>query len=291
LNSDIGVKIICERNEIVKGIRRNSKSDKSAEHKAFEISDFDDLVFENRNKEYGAYRLRKSYYLAILTGILAGSLMTTMTVVIPFLIRPDNEKVVSAGKGFVSVRMENLKEPEEIYIPPPAPPPEPVKIQETVKYVPPEIVDSIIPIEKAQISTDEIISSHVSDLLGTPLGSGFSDELISGGEGVVTEEPFFEVEVMPSFRGGDLSKFREWVGRRTNYPQAAIDEKIRGTVFLTFIVEKDGTVSNVTVVKGVNPILDEEAVKAISESPKWSPGLQRGQPVRVRFLIPLVFMY
>lgn len=275
----------------MKGFHRNIKSDKNADHNASEISDFDDLVFENRNKEYGAYRLRKSYYLALLTGILAGSLMSSMSVVLPFLIKPDNEKVIAAGRGFVSVRMENLKEPEEIYIPPPAPPPEPVKIQEAVKYVPPEVVDSIIPIERAQISTDEIISSHVSDMLGVTLGLGFGDELIAGGEGEVTEEPFFEVEVMPSFRGGDLSKFREWVGKRTNYPQAAIDKKIRGTVYLTFIVEKDGTVTNVTIVKGVNPILDEEAIKAISESPKWSPGLQRGQPVRVRFLIPLVFMY
>ena len=86
-----------------------------------------------------------------------------------------------------------------------------MKIQEAVKYVPPEVVDSIIPIERAQISTDEIISSHVSDMLGATLGLGFGDELIAGGEGEVTEEPFFEVEVMPSFRGGDLSKFREFV--------------------------------------------------------------------------------
>jgi protein TonB len=218
-------------------------------------------------------------------------MITALSIIIPFIIRPDNEKVISAGRGFVSVHLENLKQPEEIYIPPPAPPPEPVKIQETVKYVPPVVVDSVVPIEKALVSTDEILSSHVSDFLGTSLGSGFGDELIAGGEGEVTDEPFFEVEVMPSFRGGDLSKFRDWVGKRTNYPQVAIDKKIRGTVFLTFVVEKDGSVSNVTVVKGVDPILDEEAVKAISESPKWSPGLQRGQPVRVRFLIPLVFMY
>ena len=78
---------------------------------------------------------------------------------------------------------------------------------------------------------------------------------------------------MPSFKGGDINKFREWVQKRTNYPQAAIDNKIQGRVFLTFIVEKDGSVSNVTVVKGVDPIIDDEAVKAIQASPKWSPGL------------------
>ena len=96
---------------------------------------------------------------------------------------------------------------------------------------------------------------------------------------------------MPSFKGGGLEKFREWVTKRTNYPQAAYDNKIRGTVFLTFIVEKDGSVSNVTVVKSVDPLLDDEAVKAISESPKWTPGLQRGEPVRVRYSIPLNFMF
>jgi protein TonB len=96
---------------------------------------------------------------------------------------------------------------------------------------------------------------------------------------------------MPTFKGGGLDEFRLWVGKRTNYPQAAIDNKIRGTVFLTFIVEKDGSVSNVSIIKGVHPLLDNEAIKAISESPKWTPGLQRGLPVRVRFQIPLSFMY
>ena len=104
-----------------------------------------------------------------------------------------------------------------------------------------------------------------------------------------TGEPFFVVEIMPSVKGGDINKFRDWVQRRTNYPQAAIEKKLKGKIFLTFIVEKDGTVTNVTVVKGVDPLLDNEAVKAIAESPKWSPGFQRGQPVRVRFQIPLDF--
>jgi protein TonB len=96
---------------------------------------------------------------------------------------------------------------------------------------------------------------------------------------------------MPTFRGGDINKFRDWVQRRTNYPQAAIEQKIQGKVFLTFIIEPDGSVSNVTVVKGVAQIIDDEAVKAIQSSPKWSPGLQRGQAVRVRFSMWLNFIY
>jgi protein TonB len=96
---------------------------------------------------------------------------------------------------------------------------------------------------------------------------------------------------MPSFKGGDINRFREWVQRRTTYPQIAIDRKIKGRVFLTFIVETDGSVTNVTIVKGVDPIIDDEAVKAIQASPKWSPGLQRGQPVRVRYSMSLLFAY
>ena len=72
---------------------------------------------------------------------------------------------------------------------------------------------------------------------------------------------------MPSFKGGDINKFREWVKKRTNYPQAAIDNRIQGKVYLTFIVETDGTVSNVTVVKGVDPIIDDEAVKLFRHLP------------------------
>jgi TonB family protein len=182
--------------------------------------------------------------------------------------------------------MDNLQPPEEqIYVPPAPPPPEASKMTEPVSYVPPVVVDTVKAGELTQITTDEALASNDSEIVDAS-GSGFGDDLLPGGDGTGSEEPLFIVEVMPTFRGGDLNKFRDWVWRRTNYPEAAIVNKIRGTVFLTFIVEKDGSVSNVTVLKGVHPLLDDEAVKAISESPKWSPGLQRGQPVRVRFQPP-----
>ena len=254
------------------------------------ISDFDDLVFEHRNREYGAYQLRKRYYKVLFTGTLIACLLVIAAVLIPFLARPKSERVISSGPGYVTVQLEELQQPEEVFIPPSPPPPEPARIQESVKYVPPVVVDSVSPIERAPISTDEALASIEGEIVETT-GTGFGDGLIPGLDRGDTEEPMFQVEVMPSFKGGDLSRFRDWVGKRTNYPQAAIENKIRGTVFLTFIVEKDGSVSNVTILKGVHPLLDNEAVKAISESPKWTPGLQRGQPVRVRFQIPLSFIY
>jgi protein TonB len=252
---------------------------------------FDDLVFEKRNKEYGAYQLRKKYNSTLLAGIIISSLLGITSVVIPFLARPSDEHVIAGGSGYYQVTIENLQPPEEkVYIPPPPPSSAAAKMPEPVKYIPPVVVDSVLPIEAAPITTDAALASTDTDI-GEGTSSGFGEGLIPEGNGTGDEEALFIVEVMPSFKGGDVDKFADWVSKRTNYPQAAIDQKIRGTVYVTFIVEKNGSVSNVTVIKGVHPLLDNEAVKAISESPKWSPGLQRGQPVRVRFQIPLSFMY
>jgi protein TonB len=254
--------------------------------------DFDDLVFENRNKEYGAYQLRKRYHHAIFTGVLIATLLAIAVVLIPFMMRRSSERAVSGGNGYsVSVRMENLEPPiEQIYVPPAPPVRETSKIPETVEYVPPVVVDTVVPVEQTQVTTDAALASNDNEAVSSE-GSGFGDDLLPGGDGTGSDEPLLIVEVMPTFKGGGLDNFRLWLQKRTNYPQAALENKIRGTVFLTFIVEKDGSVSNVTVIKGVHPLLDNEAVKTISESPKWSPGLQRGQPVRVQFRIPMSFNY
>jgi len=258
---------------------------------SFSISDFDDLVFKHRNRDYGAYVLRKRYNRTVFTGTVIASLIAISIVLIPFLARPSSEKIISGGNGYLQVRIENMQPPpEEIYVPPAPPPPDASRMPETVEYVAPVVVDTVTSVEHTLASTDEALASDNSNIIDVT-GSGLGDDLLSGSNGSGNEEPLFIVEVMPTFKGGDLNKFRDWIGQRTKYPEDAITNKIRGTVFLTFIVEKDGTVSNVIVIKGVHPILDEEAVRAISESPKWSPGLQRGLPVRVRFQIPLDFRY
>jgi protein TonB len=253
--------------------------------------DIDDLLFQSRNKEYGAYQLRKRYNSVIVTGLIVASVLVSLAVIIPFLFTSRSNDVLIGNRGYVQLNMEDLEPPrEEIYVPPSPPPPQSVHVDEIVKYVPPVVVDSVPPLEKSQLSTDEYLNQTTNDKVDAN-GTGTGDDLTAGQDGTETDEPFFLVEVMPSFKGGGLEKFREWVQKRTNYPQEAIDRKVRGKVFLTFIVEKDGSVSNVTVVKGVDPLLDNEAVKAISESPKWEPGLQRGLPVRVRYSIPLNFSF
>lgn len=253
--------------------------------------DFDDLIFEFRNKDYGAYKLRKGYTSALITGIFIASFIGCCVVIIPFVLKTSDDHVLSGGSRYVQMRMDVLEPPrEEIYIPQAPPPPESAKAQEIVKYVPPEVVDTIIPLEMTTISTDEILAHAGDNPEEVSSVASYGDKLLSGDLGIMSaDEPYVLVEEMPSFRGGDINRFREWIQKRTIYPQEAIDKKIHGRVLLTFIVELDGSVSNVTVVKGVDPLIDNEAVKAIEGSPRWSPGKQRGQPVRIRYIIPIIF--
>lgn len=256
------------------------------------IPSFDDLIFESRNKEYGAYQLRRKYNLALVTGIVVSTLLASAAILIPFSLTPHSDEFIVGGGRFVSVRMENLeppKEQEEFFVPAPPPPPRSESAQQTVKYVPPVVVDSVFNIDNVPAATDEVLA-YTGGELADGSRSGFGDEFFDGEGGYGDDEPFIMVEVMPSFRGGDINKFREYIQKRTNYPQEAIDKKIQGRVFLTFIVEADGSVSNVTIVRGVDPVIDNEAVTAIQSSPKWSPGLQRGQPVRVRYSMWLSFI-
>lgn len=108
-------------------------------------------------------------------------------------------------------------------------------------------------------------------------------------EEVEEEEVFYFVEEMPSFQGGNLDDFRTYVGKNLRFPEAAAEAGLQGRVQVSFVVEPDGRVDKVKVLRGVDPILDKEAVRVIKSSPKWTPGKQRGKPVRVGYTIPVVF--
>lgn len=257
-----------------------------------DTGNFDDLVFEIRNKEYGAYQIRKLYNRNVLKGLIIALLAGLAVIGVPYLkvIGSQNEIGTARGGNFVSVQMDKLEPPDEqIYIPPaPPPPPESTPV---VKYVAPVIVDTVLPTEKPTLSVDEYMTLPVSTTTEeiTVVSSAGDNELVgeAGGEG--EDEPFIIVEVKPTFMGGDIEKFRAWVIKRVVYPREAEENGIQGRVYLTFVVERDGTVSNVQVVRGVDKLLDDAAKKAIEASPAWTPGLQRGRPVRVRFSIFLNF--
>ena len=110
-------------------------------------------------------------------------------------------------------------------------------------------------------------------------------------EEVVEEEaiPFQLVEEKPSFQGGDANQFSKWVNSRLVYPELAKENGVSGRVTLQFTVEKDGTVTKVRVLRGVDPSLDKEAVRVVSMSPKWKPGKQRDRAVPVTYTFPVIF--
>ena len=255
--------------------------------------DFDDLVFEHRNKDYGAFPIRKKYNSTIIISVLIASIIVCFSVIYPYLrINGKNSEArYQIRFRYVEMKMDKLEPPkEDIYIPPSPAPPPPNTIA-NIKYIAPVVVDSLPPNEKTLPTVAEVQSSNPDTSRLVASGTGIGDDLLTGQEGEKSDEPFMFVEVTPTFKGGGIEKFRDWVQKRTIYPQVAQDNGIQGKVFLTFIVERDGSVSNVRVIKSVDKLLDDEAAKAIESSPKWSPGLQRGRPVRVRFTINLVFSF
>gem|GEM_PF-166644 len=256
-----------------------------------EIMSFDDIVFENRNKEYGAYLLRKKYNALLLKALISTIVIVSASVIIPYLrISTRAYALGSGGRGkYVAVKMENFQPPpQEIIIPPEAPPPPPAE-KTSIRYTAPAVVDTVMNNNILMPTIEEARESENSgnETFSAAEGSG-GDELFGEASGEAPYE-FFVLEVPPKFRGGDLEKFREWLQKRVIYPPEAQAKGIQGKVYLTFVVERDGTVTNVNVVKGVDKMLDEEAKRAIESSPQWSPGLQKGRPVRVRFSIFLNF--
>lgn len=101
--------------------------------------------------------------------------------------------------------------------------------------------------------------------------------------------PFQLVEEKPTFRGGNANTFSVWVNKRLKYPEIAKENGVEGRVTLSFTVEKDGSVTNVKVIRGVDPALDKEAVRVVSQSPKWKPGKQRDRTVPVTYTFPVIF--
>jgi len=107
-------------------------------------------------------------------------------------------------------------------------------------------------------------------------------------EEIVEEKIFLVVEQMPSFPGGE-AKMYGYIGKNIEYPRIAKESGISGRVFVTFVVEKDGTVTDVQILRGIGGGCDEEAVRVIKSMPKWKPGKQRGKPVRVQYRMPIKF--
>ena len=130
------------------------------------------------------------------------------------------------------------------------------------------------------------------DLLFSDDASAFEDfefEVEEVVEQIVEEEIFVTAEEMPTFQGGDLSKFRNWVQSNVKYPQIALENGIQGNVVIKFVVEKDGKLSNIQVLQSPDKTLSDAAVQVLQKSPKRKPGKQRNKPVRVTYTLPVAF--
>ena len=105
------------------------------------------------------------------------------------------------------------------------------------------------------------------------------------------EEPvkYSLLEAKPRFQDGDAGQFSHWVNENLHYPQEAVKDSLQGRVTLQFTIEKDGSVTDVHVLRGCAPVLDEEAIRVVSQSPKWTPGYINGEPVRVVYNFPVLF--
>lgn len=161
----------------------------------------------------------------------------------------------------------------------PPPPPETPKVPVLSDQI--DIIDDDIKVD------DNILNLEDDDDLGVEIM-----EYVEGPEEEEIEEeaiPFQLVEQKPSFRGGDANQFSKWVNERLVYPEIAKENGVQGKVMIQFTVENDGRVTNVRVLRGVDPSIDKEAVRVVSSSPKWTPGKQRDRAVRVTYTFPVIF--
>ena len=176
---------------------------------------------------------------------------------------------------------EMIEEEEIINVDPTTPPPPPAAPEIPVLSDKIDIVDDDIEVEDMIINTED----------DNTVGVEVKDYVAQVEEEVVEEEaiPFQLVEKAPSFMGGGPNEFTKWVNQRLVYPEIAKENGVQGRVTLQFTVEKDGSVTNVKVLRGVDSSLDREAVRVVSSSPKWPPGRQRDRAVKVTYTFPVIF--
>ena len=206
-----------------------------------------------------------------------GLIITLLIVLAAFEYKTYERNISSLGDGSaVIIEEEMIPITNETPPPPPEMPKVPVVSDEIV------IVD-----DDMEITTDLIINTEDDRNLGVEI----REYVQARQEEVIEEEeiPFVMVEEKPKFMGGDENTFTRWVAERLVYPEIAKENSVQGRVILQFRVNTDGSVSDVTVVRGVDPSLDREAVRVVSSSPRWEPGRQRNKPVRVVYTFPVIF--
>jgi periplasmic protein TonB len=246
---------------------------------------FDDIVFAGRNKEYGAYKMRKKYSRTVIIAMLIGILILGTAVITPYLNAKALENRQKRKERQVEIKMENLDAPNEAVAPPPPPPPPPADVVQQQKYIPPEVVDSIKPEEMKQLMTADQAQIEVKNEAVVEVVAEVKEEVQ---EADPEATPFVIVEEMPMFPGGDVELLK-YIAANTVYPEVAKENNIQGRVIIRFCVTSKGGVSQVSVLKGVDPELDKEAIRVVNTLPTFKPGKQGGKPVPVWYMVPITF--
>ncbi len=261
------------------------------------MANFDDLIFENRNQAYGAYDLRKAYPATLGRALLLGSLLFLGALGIPSLyaiVKPANTDVMVEA---TIMDLPTEAPPEEKIVTPPKE--EIAPVQATVKNPVVEVVADA-PDDMPPMATVDELKNATSGQV-TQEGSG-DGEFIEAPEAtrqtvvetaieapeVVDDKPFTVVEQQPEFPGG-LSAMAAYLQKNLRYPSAASSANVSGKVYLSFVVNADGSLVDVSVAKGIGFGCDDEALRVVKAMPRWRAGRQSGRAVRVKFSLPVVF--
>lgn len=265
-----------------------------------------DILFEGKNKSYGGYELRKKYpRRAAIAGLIA--ILVVGGVFGAMLIKPKEKEEAVINDIPVVTEMQNLEPPppiDETAPPPPPPPAAPPPVRPTVKFTVPEIKKDNEVVQEAKLTERPKEKEDVgvkfeegsNDANAVPQDlAGLSDAKGSGGGGPVgdpgggkpkTDEPLTIVE-----QRAELSNWTSYLNSNLRYPNGAREAEIEGRISVKFVVEKDGSITNVSVVRGGNLGygLPEEAIRVVKASPKWKPGMQSGHAVRSYMTVPITF--
>jgi protein TonB len=248
--------------------------------------DWCNLVFEGKNKEYGAFELRQKSAKRHATAILLSVSLFAIGVSAPSLLRtivPENK-----WKATEANNLTKIDQPKPEDIKPPVDLPQP-QLRRTVAFVVPEITNETVtneapPVIENLLNTNAAIGTRTQDGLDDPtLPVEFAKPLTEE-----TPEPVRFVPQMPEFMGGEEARIK-FLKDNLKYPAVAAEMGISGKVVLQFVVNKDGSISKITVLRGIGGGCDEEAVRVAKLMPFWKPGRQNGNAVPVYFIMPIGF--
>jgi protein TonB len=266
-------------------------------------ADILDIIFDGKNKEYGAYELRKSYNKRIIT-----ALVSLVSVLFLFLLGSVLANVISGGKKKVvmqvaqEVQLEKVPEKKPDVVPPPPPPPKmapPPKV-EIAKFTPPKIVPDdkvkedekppeVEKVETAKIGAINQEGTKDEGVVAPPVESKGTGTVVAPKQDVEDyDKTFTKVENPATFPGG-MDGWKRYLERNFQYPEAAQEAGTQGVVRVQLVVDKDG---NVTEVKALNDPGDgcaAEAERVIRKGPKWIPAEQNGRKVSYRFVQTVTF--